>query len=100
MKVVEHMNGSSLPRPLNCSIGAATCAFAALSLIAGCRNAHELDTAPVTGNVLLNGKPLTSGTVTFVPPKGRVANGEIRSDGSFELSTYRAGDGAIVGPHK
>jgi hypothetical protein len=71
-----------------------------LCLIAGCKNAHELETAPVSGVVLLDGKPLDRGTVTFVPPRGRAAKGEIQPDGKFTLGTYRAADGAIVGPHK
>lgn len=94
------MNSSMNSRSHNGSFGVAIGVLAALSLIAGCKNAHELDTAPVSGKVLLNGKPLTRGTVTFAPQKGRVANGDIRSDGTFELSTYRSGDGAIVGSHK
>ena len=74
--------------------------FAVVATTLGCRNANELDTAPVSGRVLLNGKPLSTGTVTFVPNRGRVANGDIQSDGTFELSTYRSHDGAIVGSHK
>jgi hypothetical protein len=68
--------------------------------VAGCKNSNELETAPASGKVLLDGKPLSRGTVTFVPPRGRVANGDIQSDGTFKLSTYRPNDGAIVGKHK
>jgi hypothetical protein len=56
--------------------------------------------APVTGKVLYNGKPLEFGSVTFQPPSGQAARGKIQSDGSFSLSTYRPGDGAVVGSHK
>jgi hypothetical protein len=79
---------------------AAAITFVVVAATAGCRNANELDTAPVSGRVLLNGKPLSTGTVTFVPNRGRVAKGDIQSDGTFELSTYRSHDGAIVGSHK
>src|SRR5690348_7516913 len=71
-----------------------------LCQLGGCKNANELETAPASGKVLLDGKPLSRGTVTFVPPRGRVANGDIQSDGTFKLSTYRSNDGAIVGKHK
>jgi hypothetical protein len=56
--------------------------------------------APVTGKVLFNGRPLEFGSVVFQPPSGQPAQGEIQADGSFTLSTYRANDGAVVGPHK
>jgi hypothetical protein len=79
---------------------AAAISLAIVAATAGCRNANELDTAPVSGRVVLNGKPLSRGSVTFVPNRGRVANGDIQPDGTFELSTYRSGDGAIVGSHK
>ncbi len=78
--------------PLSCAIVAVIC-------LAGCRG-HELNTAPVRGTVTLDGKPLARGTVIFTPTQGRSANGRIQSDGSFNLSTYGDGDGAIVGSHK
>lgn len=56
--------------------------------------------APVNGKVLIDGKPLTQGRVVAVPAAGRGANGIIQPDGSFTLSTYEPGDGALVGTHK
>ena len=67
--------------------------------IAGC-GSGELPVAPVEGTVLYNGKPLTSGVVTFLPATGPVATGEIQSDGTFRLSTYGDGDGAVLGKHQ
>jgi hypothetical protein len=55
--------------------------------------------APVEGKVLLDGKPLTSGRVSTVPAAGRGANGTVQPDGTFELSTYGKGDGALIGTH-
>lgn len=69
-------------------------------MLAGCKHSGQLETAPVSGLVRFNGKPLATGTVTFVPPHGRAATGPIRSDGTFELSTYSSGDGAIIGKNK
>ena len=65
----------------------------------GCRDSGQLETAPVAGRVLIDGKPLTTGTVAFIPQRGRGARGNIQSDGSFELSTYQDGDGAVLGIH-
>ncbi len=67
--------------------------------IAGC-GGDTLPVAPVEGTVLYNGKPLTSGVVTFLPATGPVATGEIQSDGTFRLSTYGDGDGAVLGKHQ
>ena len=59
-----------------------------------------MDTAPVQGTVIYNGKPLPYGTVSFQPEAGLPAIGTIQSDGSFTLTTYSTGDGAIIGSHK
>lgn len=67
------------------------------SLALGCGKTGEFETAPVTGTVTLNGTPLSKGTVTFIPEHGKMATGSIQPDGTFSLSTYAAGDGAIVG---
>jgi hypothetical protein len=69
-----------------------------LVALVGCQRRPE--TAPVRGTVTFKGKPLTFGGVMFQPAGGQPARGEIRPDGSFELSTYVAGDGAAVGPHR
>src|SRR4051794_24814243 len=74
-------------------------AFISVTL-AGCGHSGELETATVSGVVRLDGKPITTGTVTFVPQHGRAATGSIRNDGTFVLSTYGSGDGAIVGKNK
>jgi hypothetical protein len=48
--------------------------------------------AKVTGTVQVNGKPMTSGTVTLDPTNAARANaggrtGEIKSDGTYEVTT-------------
>lgn len=53
----------------------------------------------VTGRISVGGKPVTSGRVMFYP-NGRGATGEIAADGTYTLTTYASGDGALVGPHK
>lgn len=75
-------------------------ASASLMLCSGCFGQKGLETAPVTGVVTYNGKPLPYGRVSFRPQAGSPATGDIQSDGSFSLSTYGNGDGAIVGTHQ
>jgi hypothetical protein len=60
------------------------------------------ETAPVSGVVEYDGKPLSgfkNAAVVLTPKGGRLATGTISpTDGTFELSTYEDGDGAVVGP--
>ncbi|CAD7694868.1 unnamed protein product [Ostreobium quekettii] len=66
----------------------------------GCgQSSHELDTAPVSGRITLDGEPLPQGIVYVIPDKGRMAKALVKEDGTFELSTYHDGDGAQVGNH-
>lgn len=67
-------------------------------LFVGCHRGPQL--APVTGKVMYNGQPLSFGVVQFQSASGQPARGEIQSDGTFSLSTYRPGDGAVVGTHR
>ena len=59
----------------------------------------------VHGKVTYNGKPLDGGRVVFTPVAGKGgetgqnATGEIDSDGTYELTTFNTGDGAILGQH-
>lgn len=75
-------------------------AFASLLVIAGCGASHELETAPVTGMVTLDGTPLTEGAVLFLPLKGRGSTAAIQSDGTYSMITYGSNDGATVGQHR
>ena len=60
----------------------------------------------VSGKVTYNGKPVTKGLVSFVPASGpgtqtgQAATGEIGADGSYTLTTFDNGDGAVLGEHK
>jgi hypothetical protein len=56
--------------------------------------------------VTIDGKPLAHGKIMFAPVSnagghqaGKVAVGNIQPDGTYELTTYSNGDGAIVGDH-
>jgi hypothetical protein len=69
-------------------------------LCMGCGS--DSGTSPVRGVVMLDGEIYTQGgSVVFQPEgKGKMASGIIQSDGTFELSTYTQGDGAVIGTHK
>jgi hypothetical protein len=73
-------------------------------MISSCNRA-PYPLAPVRGTVTIDGQPMTGGKVMFAPVakgslnSGRPAFGEIQHDGSFALSTYSDGDGAVVGDH-
>jgi hypothetical protein len=69
-----------------------------LGTLAGC--ADDSNIARVDGIVRVDGKPLSSGTVRFVPAAGRAATGKIQSDGTFSLGTFGESDGALVGTHQ
>ena len=36
----------------------------------------------------------------FIPERGRGASGELQPDGTFTLTTFSTGDGAVVGKHR
>ena len=81
------------------SAAASATALAVFTMIGCGRPAHQLDTAPVRGQVTLDGQPLPSGYVVVPTARGRMASGKIQPDGTFVLSTYEEGDGAQVGTH-
>ncbi|MGD9128656.1 MAG: hypothetical protein PVH19_14870 [Planctomycetia bacterium] len=54
---------------------------------------------PVSGQVLIDGKPLTFGVVRVVPANDRVATATIQPDGHFTLKTFEDGDGIVAGTH-
>jgi hypothetical protein len=75
---------------------------AAVMATLGCKDDGQLPTYPVTGKVLFpDGKPLVDGNVLFVSRNHELrARGRVEADGSYDLSTYEAHDGAVEGPHQ
>lgn len=58
-------------------------------------------TVAIKGKITYMGQPLSQGTIQFEPEdSGREANGNIQPDGTFSLTTFREGDGAIPGTHR
>jgi len=56
---------------------------------------------PVKGKVTYKGQPVTKGVIQFEPDGyGRPATGQLQSDGTFELTTLKSGDGVVAGEHR
>jgi len=77
----------------------AIAALIALAAVTGCGKQTD-ESVPVSGRVLLDGKPLTTGTVITTPESGPGARGQIDRDGWFTLATGDLGQGASVGVHR
>ncbi len=71
----------------------------AASAVGGCAPRRP-PTVPVRGTVTLDGMPLGGATVLFQPPSGTPARAVTTDDGSFTLTTFEPGDGALVGRHR
>lgn len=90
-----------------------TMRLAALGLVAivmaslsGCGSDFEKPKlGKVKGKVTNGGKPVEAGHIVFTPVAGKggdtgqSATGEINPDGTYEITTFDTGDGAIVGQH-
>ena len=71
----------------------------ALVLFTGCGSGKP-DTASVEGTIRLHGELVTTGRVTFYPEQGRPSTGRIGDDGTYTLTTFDDGDGALLGKHR
>lgn len=80
--------------------GTALIALLALSALVGC-SSQGPTTYPVSGKVLLDGQPLEGAAIMLKPVDGGSnAYGVGGADGSFDVTTYRQGDGAVPGKHQ
>ena len=80
------------------------CAVLAMSAITiaalmGCDDGKP-KRVPVSGQVLIDGKPLTHGSIRFIPTGHRASFGKIDEQGHFSLSCFGQNDGAVTGEHK
>ena len=90
-------------RTLPCCVSSA--AAVAIVCASGCGAGQPL-TFPVTGRVeYSDGQPLTTGGVVLFESLDTentpvTARGAIREDGTFDITTYSEGDGAVPGTHR
>lgn len=73
-------------------------ALSSMMVTSGCSDSRP-ERVPVSGVVLIDGKPLTSGYIQFTPPDSRPAKATLDADGRFSLSTFKPGDGCVLGTH-
>lgn len=71
----------------------------ALAFASGCGDGRP-DRKMVSGQVLIDGKPLGYGYVRFVPKNSRPSQAQLDENGRFTLSCYGADDGVVPGVHK
>ena len=78
----------------------------ALMLVAGCSGASKPKTIKVQGKVMYKGQPVTQGDVSFLPVKpaqgypSRPATGTLKPDGTYQLTSFEANDGAVPGEYQ
>jgi hypothetical protein len=77
------------------------------ALLSGCGPAGDFPTARTTGRVICEGQPVPHVMVFFEPLEsgksalvGKTGFAIAKENGTFELSTYRNGDGAVIGHHR
>lgn len=70
-------------------------------ILGGCSSGGDHpETAPVSGTVLYKGDPVEGATVSFrAEGAPRPASGVTNAEGKFQLSTFDANDGAVLGEH-
>jgi hypothetical protein len=75
------------------------CLIVGLTSFVGCGGVADRPALiPVSGSVLLGGKPVEGATVNFMAPKApRTASGVTDKDGKFTLSMFEPGDGTMAG---
>ena len=79
-------------------------ALTALVVVAGCGKKGWLETYPVKGSLLVDGKPAKGATVSFHPKeivgdKPYLPTGRTDDNGEFSLATFVTDDGAPAGEY-
>lgn len=69
-------------------------------LALGCQPDTVPDAYPVAGRVTVNGQPLTTGAVIFMSETAPPAQGEIRENGAFRLTSGDQVDGVAAGHYR
>lgn len=54
---------------------------------------------PISGQVLIDGKPLNYGFISVLPENDRASMGRLDENGRFSLSCFQRNDGVVVGTH-
>lgn len=73
------------------------------ALVASLVGCGGVSTQPVSGTITYEGQPFVGGgDIQFIPvdPDVKPANGAIDEDGTYVLSTFAEGDGAVAGEYR
>ena len=72
-----------------------------IAVLSGCGPSNP-PTAKVTGTVTLDGNPVEGAVITFMPDDGenKPAIATSLADGNYSLTTFKTGDGAMLGSYK
>lgn len=75
--------------------------FVSLMLVValGCSDGRPKRVA-VSGQVLVDGKPVPGGSIQFVPEGARPSSSDLDEDGRFSLRCFEKDDGAVTGTHR
>jgi hypothetical protein len=86
---------------MNLASFAKAAAVAVVAVTLGCGPSDQVRVYPVKGVVNFEGKPMKGGgSIAFIPTGGQAGaapGGEIKEDGTYELMTYKPGDGSMAG---
>ena len=79
--------------------------MAAMPFVMGCAGEPPPKLVPVTGKVMMDGKPLTAGSISFHPDTSNSFQKDnpssvLQVDGSFKMATYPFGEGVSPGKYK
>ena len=69
-----------------------------VGVITGCSDGRP-ERFPVSGQVLIDGEPLTVGQVMVAPKGAKASVGSVDENGRFTLSCHEIGDGVVPGTH-
>lgn len=69
-----------------------------LGVVAGCGDGRP-ERLPVSGRVLVDGKPMRFGMIQVTPRGSRAASAVIGPDGRFTLGSFGPDDGCVPGNH-
>ena len=64
----------------------------------GCGDSRPARVA-ISGQVLIDGQPVTHGTIAIIPDNARASGSDIGPDGRFTMSCFDQNDGVVPGNH-
>lgn len=73
--------------------------LAVVALAWGCGDGRPTR-VKVSGQVLIDGQPLTVGNIKFVPEGSRPSSAQLNAEGRFTLTCYDGDDGVVPGKHR